>query len=286
MASIFGKQSTFTSFDKSEKPALVSKQSSSTALGPLPESVFHPPEVRIVHVSNTYNFLHKRSSIAFLPKGDILVHSGDFTNNGTDEEYAQFDGWLRAVKHIYHYRLVVLGMRDVRRYGSDWDVMRSLLPHATHVLCHEEVCIMGIRFYGCPWNWGHDYDYSIRPVAPASTCGRFDDIPSACHVLVTHGAAYGTLDCSGFDKNSKHLGSRELADAVQRTRPGLHLHGHVDMGRGVSPAFKSHPLTLNSCVCDEDHNVMYATAQVVKGSKLLSEGGESQWVFSMASLEE
>jgi Icc-related predicted phosphoesterase len=213
------------------------------------------------------------------------VHSGDFTLNGTDEEYAQFDGWLRAVTHQYHYRIVVLGMRDVRRYGADWDVMKALLPHATHVLCHEDATVMGIKFYGCPWNWGHDFDYGIRSVAPASTSGAFDRIPDNTSVLVTHGAPYGALDATGFDKSLAHHGSRELTEVVQRRRPGVHLHGHVDAGRGVAPAFSSHPLTLNSCCCDDEQGVLYATAQVIRGAKLMSEGEDSTWSFSLAPLE-
>lgn len=76
--------------------------------------------------------------------GDILVHSGNFTVGGTDEEFANFDNWLASVKNIYHYRVVCLGHRDVRRFGTEWDTFRALLPNATHVLCYEEASILGI----------------------------------------------------------------------------------------------------------------------------------------------
>ena len=30
--------------------------------------------------------------------------------------------------------------------GNDWDAIRALLPHATHVLCHSEATILGVNF--------------------------------------------------------------------------------------------------------------------------------------------
>ncbi|RYY86899.1 hypothetical protein EON63_04980 [archaeon] len=45
-------------------------------------SAFLPKSVRIVHMSDTHNFLNKNFRSAFLPYGDILVHTGNFTNRG------------------------------------------------------------------------------------------------------------------------------------------------------------------------------------------------------------
>lgn len=256
-------------------------------MGVVSDSIFHPNDVRIVHLSNSYNLLSRRSSTTFLPKGDILVHSGDFSIHGSDEEFQQFDEWLRSVKHIFHYRIVVLGLRDVRRYGADWEVMKSLLPNASHVLCHEEVTVMGLRFYGCPWHWGHDYSYRIRPNAPMNTSTHFDEIPAKTHILITHGAAYGHLDSAGGgSKDAMRHGSPDLAEAITRKRPSLHLHGHVCGGRGVMTAFGPWPLTLNSCVCiEEQAGVMFATAHVVDACKVASEGEGSEWTFSLGGLE-
>lgn len=50
----------------------------------------------------------------------------------------------------------------------------------------------GIRIYGCPWHWGHEANYTLKPGAPDSS--RFGDIPENINILVTHGPAYGRLD--------------------------------------------------------------------------------------------
>lgn len=232
-----------------------------------------PTSVKIIHMSNTHNHLVRNSSTNFLPEGDILIHSGGFTVDGTLEEFSQFDAWLSSVRDIYHYRIIVAGLNDVKLSGNDWDFVRENLPNATHVLCHSEAVVLGIRIYGIPWHWAHEPNYSIKPGAPSSTSGRFNDIPDGIDVLVTHGPAFGKLDVldSGFSPSSKeskserlHTGSRELEDAIRHVRPGLHLHGLCAASRGMLSPHGYSPLTLNSCMCDPTARVMYTAPQVVK----------------------
>lgn len=88
----------------------------------LPPSTYtyHPNSVRIIHMSDTHNLLIRNSAFnnSFLPSGDILIHSGNFTDTGTDEEYAQFNAWLGSLANTYHYRVVVAGNRDVKQLGK------------------------------------------------------------------------------------------------------------------------------------------------------------------------
>jgi hypothetical protein len=145
-------------------------------------------------------------------------------------------------------------------------VFRALLPNATHVLCHSEATVLGIRFYACPWHWGHKSNYTLKPTAPANTSGKFQDIPDGIHVLITHGPAIGRLDLT---TEGEHWGSKELLDALVRVKPSLHLHGHVSEARGFIAAFGRFPLTINSCMVDKHCSVLYATAHVIKCTKMV-----------------
>ena len=170
---------------------------------PLPPQIntFNPSSVRIVHMSDTLNFLNRSSNFNnFLPPGDILVHSGNFTNSGSDEEFDIFDKWLKSVADTYHYRVVVLGSKDVMKIGNNWTVARSMLPSATHVLCHSEATVLGLRIYGMPWHWGHEANYLLKAGVPDSN--RLNDIPDRVDILVTHGPAYGRLDTVVLDSPS------------------------------------------------------------------------------------
>lgn len=244
-----------------------------------------PLTVRIVHMSDTFNFLSASTANHFLPAGDILVHSGDFTQYGAKKEFEQFNSWLGTMVRQYRYRIVVLGCRDVKEFGNNWDVMRRLLSNATHVLCHESAIVLGIKFYGCPWHWGHHKNYLVRKGAPASTTGRFDEIPEETQVLITHGAAAGVLD------NSTLPGAKDLGDHIRRAKPALHLHGHSRGSHGVVPAFARYPLVVNSALCDADCRVMYACPHVVKATQLAptedcigGAAGSASWNFAIDSL--
>lgn len=251
-------------------------------------SLYFPQQVRIVHFSDTHNFLVKSlKDHRFLPHGNILVHTGNFTTCGKEEEFAQFNEWLGSVSDLYHYRVVIFGHRDVKVHGNNWGVMKKMLTNATHVLCHDEAVILGIRFYGAPWHWGHKVNYTVRPGAPVNTTGRFDDIPFGVQCLLTHGPAFDRLDTTYSGSGMDHWGSRELAEAIRRVRPGLHLHGHVKDSRGVLPEFGNNPLTVNSAMVDKDVSVLYAMPHVIRATQALYDKSKNTvtWRFSIDSLE-
>jgi Icc-related predicted phosphoesterase len=49
-------------------------------------------------------------------------------------------------------------------------------------------------------------------------------------VLITHGPPLGILDQSR--RRTPHLGCEELAEAVEKIAPRLHLFGHIHGGHG------------------------------------------------------
>lgn len=258
-------------------------QGSSSSSGESLDVAYHPSCVRIVHMSDTHNFLHRSSKFNtnFLPSGDILIHSGNFSNNGTQEEYQQFNTWLSSVAGMYRYRVVVVGNRDVQQVRNNWDEVRARLSQATHVLCHSSADVLGLRLYGCPWYWGHKYNYSLRPGAPDSV-KTFTDIPEGIDILISHGPAFGKLDAcytlpgesvggpGSSDVKDIHCGSAELAAAIRRVRPSVHLHGHVIDSRGFVPPLGHNPLVVNSSMCDMDARVLVECPHVIEARQVFN----------------
>merc|ERR1712118_254589 len=101
------------------------------------------------------------------------IHTGDFSDHGSDEQIADFVAWLSEIADRFAYILVIPGNHDwyvtVDRVGhgtlSAEDVVspgfmqrkfRSCgLPENCRVLDHEEVNIKGLRIWGsswCPWH--------------------------------------------------------------------------------------------------------------------------------------
>lgn len=244
--------------------------------------------LRIVHLSDTRNFLvqNGKNITKFLPDGDILIHSGNFTHTGSDEDYSKFNGWLGEVSSQYPFRIVVPGSRDVKKLGSRWNEIKRRLPNATHVLCHEEALVLGIRIYGCPWFWGNKFNYSMRMGFnfAQDEGNRFGDIPTGIHILVTHGPPYYRLDAMYTVDAGKrqHVGSEELMNAIARIKPLVHLFGHCSDSRGFIPSHGRSPLFVNSTMCDRDCKVLFSCPHVIKATELFAAPTTSP-TFSTAS---
>jgi predicted MPP superfamily phosphohydrolase len=50
-----------------------------------------------------------------LPDGDILLHSGDFTRNGTEDEIEIFLNWLKTLTQ-YRLKIVIVGNHESKRF--------------------------------------------------------------------------------------------------------------------------------------------------------------------------
>lgn len=68
--------------------------------------------MRILHISDTHNRHHL---LRDMPDADVIVHSGDFTDMGTETEVLDFLNWYIALP--YKYKLFVTGNHDIMPMG-------------------------------------------------------------------------------------------------------------------------------------------------------------------------
>ena len=183
--------------------------------------------VRIVLISDTHN----RHEMLEMPEGDILIHAGDFTNNGTEQEIGEFDGWLASLN--YEHKIVVPGNHDT---GMDEKALRASQESVQEVtelanakvLRGEMVEVKGLRVFGLPdtldlgctwWAFGAATDEELRE--------RAGKIPSAgVDILVSHSPPWGIGDTS---RTGKHCGSPGLREVVLSSSepPKLWAFGYV-----------------------------------------------------------
>ena len=62
--------------------------------------------LRVVLISDT----HMQHRKLVMPKGDLLIHAGDFTNKGRKKDIKDFDDWLGSLD--YKHKIVVFGNHD------------------------------------------------------------------------------------------------------------------------------------------------------------------------------
>ncbi|RPB21923.1 Metallo-dependent phosphatase, partial [Terfezia boudieri ATCC MYA-4762] len=212
--------------------------------------------VRIVCISDTHN-----QTPARLPPGDILIHAGDLTNSGTYKELSRAAEWLRNLKG-YEYKIVVPGNHDL---GLD----RSWLFLGKEAR-DRGVVYLGPD-YNHSGGRGRD-KISTRFTNPTTSCTRpkrrwafgystpvsldescWADIPaSGIDILVTHtppkyhldshdsfslsissASSRGSPTVQNGLETATFLGCEFLRRALWRTKPRLHVFGHVHEGRGA-----------------------------------------------------
>ncbi|CAF1213610.1 unnamed protein product, partial [Didymodactylos carnosus] len=68
--------------------------------------------VRFACISDTHNEYDFP-----LPDADILLHSGDFTRNGTQGEVEIFLNWLKTLTQ-YRLKIIIVGNHESKRFHS------------------------------------------------------------------------------------------------------------------------------------------------------------------------
>lgn len=184
--------------------------------------------VRVVCVSDTHN-LHEQ--LPPLPNGDVLIHAGDLTQSGTPQELHAVLTWLNNQPH--QYKMFIAGNHD--RGLEDPSFIVSLKEQYPGLLYLQETSMsLGIRgrelvFFGSPFtprqgSWA--FQYPRMTSLEADLINRWDSIPSThVDVLITHGPPRYHLDFT--------CGCIGLLKALWKTKPTLHVFGHIHGARGM-----------------------------------------------------
>ncbi len=189
--------------------------------------------MKIIHISDTHG-CHRR--LTNLPDADVVVHSGDFTMNGSEPEALDFLNWFCDLP--YAHKIFICGNHDDCLYGANID---GLDPNV-HYLCNSGVEIDGIKFYGMPM--------FMNDCVTDRQAKNIVQIPADTNVLITHSPAYGILD---FDDNINY-GDEQLLTKVMEVHPRLHLFGHIHAQHGIRT---EHGITFsNGAIMNADYTTL------------------------------
>ncbi|KAL5394935.1 hypothetical protein PMIN02_004570 [Paraphaeosphaeria minitans] len=209
------------------------------------------PPIRIVCISDTHGH-----TIDSVPDGDILMHAGDMTVEGSIPEIQAQVDWLCSLPHK---EIVVISgnhdtyldprtrpsLRDDQRAGAvDWKRVHYLQhrrlslnidvdppdvdsEETTHLLARETKS-RRVRIYGAPQIPAcgdvnvHAFQY------PRGRDAWSETVPEDTDVLVTHTPPKYHMDLA----LPSGMGCEHLAAEVRRVKPTLHVFGHVHWGAG------------------------------------------------------
>ena len=164
----------------------------------------------------------------FLPAEiDILIHSGDMSMYGNEEEIESFLNWYSSINA--RYKILIAGNHDWL-FDRQRGIARELIERYPDVIYLEssEIVIEGVKIYGEPRQpWFHSWAFNEER---GERIKRYwDAVPDDVDILVTHGPPFGILDMTMSGEN---VGCRDLLYRLQEL-PKLklvvfgHIHEHA-----------------------------------------------------------
>lgn len=214
----------------------------------------------ITCISDTHHLSHKLA----LEHGDVLVHSGDWSNRGTESELTIFCEEVKEWKKKFNHIIIIAGNHDwIAQRNPDF-TKASLEAAGALYLCDSGCEVNGFRFWGSPWqpefgNWAFN---KKRGRELFKVWAR---IPKDTDVLVTHGPPYGTGDLveHPYSPNTgSNVGCVDLKSAIRgRKNIKLHIFGHIHSGSGIY--MKSRRFFINAAVLDDSYSMKNSPRKIV-----------------------
>lgn len=153
--------------------------------------------MRLLQISDTHN---RHNELTYLPDADVIIHCGDFTEQGTEEEVLNFLNWF--IELPYKHKIFITGNHDLCLWDAEGI---EDLPENVHFLQDRGCEIEEINFFGLAYKHPEER------------------IPNGIDVLITHEPPVMILD----ESSGTHWGNALLLNRVLEVKPKYHLFGHA-----------------------------------------------------------
>ncbi len=177
--------------------------------------------MKFVAISDT----HGKHRALKLPKGDVVIHAGDFCYFGNEQHVYDFIKWYKALD--YQTKILIGGNHDFFA-AEQRDKLEVLIGEEIIYLQDSGIEINGIKIWGSPyhpdllsWAFGKERGDSIKV--------HWDLIPNDTEILITHTPPYCILDKTRFGKS---IGCEELLNKLEILKIKYHIFGHVHSSYG------------------------------------------------------
>jgi Icc-related predicted phosphoesterase len=200
--------------------------------------------MRMVCISDT----HGQHGEMAIPSGDVLIHAGDLTTDGTVAAVRSGIAWLASLPHE---RIVFVPGNHDFAFERSADIAGALATEFPNVeiLIDRATSVGGMRLYASPyqpWFGGWAYNFARGEAGAREAAERWARIPDDTEILVTHGPVRDILDLTS---RGVRAGCPELrARIAQLGRLKLHVCGHIHEAYGVER--HGDVLYVNASSCD------------------------------------
>lgn len=178
--------------------------------------------MKIVAISDTHGLHHQLQ----LPKGDILLHSGDVAKRGSEQEIVAFLNWFS--QQDFQYKIFIAGNHDFYFEETPAAAIAALIPANVIYLNDSGVTIEGINIWGSPVQ-PRFFDWAFNRDRGADIDRHWQLIPENTDILLTHGPPKGILDKTF---QGLEVGCEMLLNRIEQIQPKYNVFGHIHEGYG------------------------------------------------------
>lgn len=161
-----------------------------------------------------------------LPKGDVIIHAGDFCDFGNQNQIYDFLNWYKELD--FEYKILIGGNHDFFAAEYPKQFLEHLPKEITY-LNDSGLSIDYIKIWGSPvqpdlvgWAFGKKRGVEMRY--------HWDLIPQDVDILVTHSPPFGILDQS---RSCQSLGCEMLTKRLGKLNLKFHIFGHIHASYGM-----------------------------------------------------
>lgn len=204
--------------------------------------------MKLVLASDNHN--RDLSSIVF-PDGDLLLHCGDLTMNGTIPEVSRALLELSNIATKYKYGCVFIAGNHDWLFEKNPALALSIVKEYSNLtyLHDETITIENLKIFGspyqpefCQWAFNEPRGHRLRR--------HWDLIEPRTDIIMTHGPVSGIHDYIPWD--NEYVGCVDLRHKVLEIKPKLFVCGHIHLNGGKIEEFNGIKF-VNASICDESY---------------------------------
>ena len=191
-----------------------------------------------------------------IPAGDLLIHGGDFTRYGKEEDVVDFNNWLGELKPRFQHIIVVNGNHE---NNAPWkDKTATLLSNATWLknetkyfdVVRENAEPVSLKVHGTEFYWSMRYDDVRVP--------EYDAIPDDTQIIIAHNPPKGC--CDGLRPTGCPALRSRLNELASLGDLKLLVCGHIHKAHGTT--IMNGVTVVNAANADKGHGDMGHPAEV------------------------
>lgn len=210
--------------------------------------------MRVCHISDTHNHHNKVN----VPEADLLIHSGDFTTQGTKAQVMSFIDWFSKLPH--KHKCCIAGNHDLSfedHHSARKGLIKEFKNNNVYYLKDSSVVIEGLKIWGSPFT-PFFFNWAFNLPRGKALADKWALIPDDTNILVTHGPPYGILDLVEDNLSNLgrdlHQGCLDLMYRVNQLKElKAHCFGHLHL-QGGNQLNINNLIFSNAAICTESYS--------------------------------